>query len=111
MDGVENVYEAATYKPCMETALEQGNVKAQIESKDYGYTGEGTVIAIIDTGLNYNHKDMVLDDSVKTKFSKEEWQQKIDLLGHGKYFSDKVPFGYNYVTGKDDCLSDSDKHG
>lgn len=111
LEGVESVCEAATYKPCMETALNQGNVTAQLESKDYGYTGEGTVIAIIDTGLNYNHQDMILDESVKTKYTKEEWQEKIELLGHGKYFSEKVPYGYNYITGKDDCLNTSENHG
>ena len=50
IDGVKNVKEAVTYKPYMETAVEEGNVKAQIESQEYGYTGEGVVIAVIDSG-------------------------------------------------------------
>lgn len=111
VEGVEEVYEAAIYEPCMETALNLGNATAQLESEDYGYTGEGIVISIIDTGVNYNHKDMVLDEGVKTKFTKEEWDKKIELLGHGKYMTDKVPYGHNYITGKDDCLDESNTHG
>ena len=111
IDGVKSVTEAVTYKTYMNSAVVEGNVKAQLEDAKYGYTGEGVVIAVIDTGVNYKHQDMALDTGVTTKFSEEEWKQKIELLGYGSYMSDKVPFGYNYVTGEDSCLNSEGEHG
>lgn len=111
IDGVDKVYEATMYETCMETAIDEGNVTAQLEAEQYGYTGEGVVIAIVDTGVNYQHQDMKLDEGVKTKYTKEEWKEKIELLGYGKYMSDKVPFGYDYTTATDECLNVSAFHG
>ena len=111
LDGVEKVYEATKYKTTMASAVKEGNVQSQLESEQYGYTGEGTVIAVIDTGVNYRHQDMVLDSGVSTKFTKEQWKEKIKLLGHGTYMTDKVPFGYDYTTGKNECLNKGAYHG
>ena len=111
LEGVAKVYEATKYETTMASAVKEGNVKSQWEAADYGYTGEGVVIAVIDTGVNYRHQDMVLNDGVKTKFTKEQWKEKIKLLGHGQYMTEKVPFGYNYTTGKDECLSKGSDHG
>ena len=79
IEGVKEVNEAIKYKSTMATAVVEGNAKAQWESSDYGYTGEGVVVAVIDTGVNYKHKDMVLDEGVKNKYSKKEWEKKIKL--------------------------------
>lgn len=111
LEGVAKVYEATKYETTMASAVKEGNVKSQWEAADYGYTGEGVVIAVIDTGVNYRHQDMVLDDGVKTKFTKEQWKEKIKLLGHGQYMTEKVPFGYNYIEGRDECLSKGSDHG
>ncbi|MBQ8042710.1 MAG: S8 family serine peptidase, partial [Clostridia bacterium] len=111
IDGVESVYEASTFEIQMTDAVKIGKVDNVWEASESGYTGEGTVVAVIDTGVNYSHRDMVLDEGVKTKYTKEEWQEKIKLLGYGKYCSDKVPFGYDYVTGVDECLNTKSFHG
>ena len=111
LDGVKKVSEAIKYKTTMATPVEEGNAKAQWESKDYGYTGEGVVVAVIDTGVNYKHKDMVLDKGAKTKYTKEQWKEKIKLLGYGNYFTEKVPFGYDYTKGKNEALTGGHEHG
>lgn len=111
LDGVKKVTEAIKYKTNMATAVEEGNAKAQWESSDYGYTGEGVVVAVIDTGVNYRHKDMVLDKGAKTKFTKEQWKEKIKLLGYGNYFTEKVPFGYDYTKEADEALTNGEEHG
>lgn len=111
LDGVKKVTEAIKYKTNMATAVEEGNAKAQWESSDYGYTGEGVVVAVIDTGVNYRHKDMVLDKGAKTKFTKEQWKEKIKLLGYGNYFTEKVPFGYDYTKEADEALTGGHEHG
>lgn len=104
LSGVESVYESSTYEPQMEDAVQKTTVSQEWESEEYGYTGEGTVVAVIDTGVNYEHQDMVLDEGVKTKYTKEEWEEKIKLLGHGAYKTDKVPFVYAYDCCENDSL-------
>ena len=111
LDGVKEVNEAVKYKSTMDTAVIEGNAKAQWEAKNYGYTGEGVVVAVIDTGVNYKHKDMVLDEGVKKKYSKKQWEKKIKLLGYGEYFTEKVPFGYDYTKDVDEVLSGGNEHG
>ena len=88
LSGVEAVYESSTYEPQMDDAVQKTTVAKEWESEEYGYTGEGTVVAVLDTGINYEHQDMVLDEGVKTKYTKEEWEDKIKLLGYGAYKTD-----------------------
>ena len=85
--------------------------KALRENSETNYTGKSTLVAIIDTGVNYVHQDMKLDEGVETKYSKAEWELRIKSLGYGKYFSDKVPFGYNYIDKNNDVKGDEEKHG
>ena len=77
LEGVDTVYEASTYKTNMATAVDEGNVRNVWNTEEYGYTGEGVVVSIIDTGVNYKHQDMVLDTGVKNKYTKEEWENYI----------------------------------
>ena len=107
IEGVDNVYESSTYTVEMDNALDDAEVSEVWNGENYGYTGEGTVVAIIDTGVNYKHNDMVLKEGTKTKYTKSQWQEKIKLLGYGEYKTDKVPFGYNYTDGVNDCLVDA----
>lgn len=109
--GVSYVYEASTYETKMTDAINFSKANEVWNDINTGYTGEGIVVAVIDTGVNYEHKDMVLNHNVKTKFTKEQWEDKIELLGYGKYCSDKVPFGYDYATGVDECLNTRSFHG
>ena len=112
LKGVKNVYEASSVKTEMDSALEIGNVlNAWKKGKKTGYQGEGVVVSIIDTGVNYEHKDMALEKNVKTKHSKSWWENQIKLLGYGKYYSKKVPFGYSYSNGNDEVLNDRSTHG
>lgn len=107
IEGVEEVYESSKYTVEMDNALDDANVSEVWNGENYSYTGEGTVVAIIDTGVNYEHKDMVIEEGTKTKYTKSQWQEKIKLLGYGEYKTDKVPFGYNYSNGENDCLVDT----
>ncbi|MBF1260411.1 MAG: S8 family serine peptidase, partial [Lachnoanaerobaculum sp.] len=62
-----------------------------------GYKGEGSVIAIIDSGIDYRHKALRLDESVHPMYTKTDIEKIIAENGlKGSYYSDKVPYGYNY---------------
>ena len=103
--GVKNVYISQEYdrpKPDMNNS--GGMVKAG-ETWDLGYKGEGTVVAIIDTGIDPAHKDMVLSDETKPKLTKEAVNSSISENNlKGKYFTEKVPYGYNYYDQNDQIL-------
>lgn len=61
------------------------------------FDGRGTVIANIDTGVDYRHKAMRIDDDALEyiKYKKE------DLKGSDKdyWLSDKIPHAFNYFNG------------
>jgi len=105
IDGVKYVTEVQANKPSMESAKEICG--ATDVWKDYRYKGEGMVISIIDTGLDYTHKDLQNIDSSKIKLTESEVNKEIDKLGYGTYFTDKVPYGHNYADGNDDVIDTS----
>lgn len=101
MDNVEKCYEAHAYKTTMQHAINMCNVKDAWKDTNLPVDGEGTIISIIDTGVDYTHMDMRLDSSsTKTKFTTDQMKSKIKTLGHGTYINQKVPFAYNYAERK-----------
>ncbi len=112
MDGVKSVNPVTTLKQDMATAVDMTTATELWKQENGGYTGEGIVIAIIDSGINYNHPDMQLREGAKVKFTKEQMEQKIADLGYGRYFTDKVPFGFSYGGKMDgDIYNSAVNHG
>ncbi|HGA1120932.1 TPA: S8 family serine peptidase [Streptococcus suis] len=78
---------------------------------DSGYKGEGTVVAIIDSGLDVDHDVLHISDLSTAKYKSEK---EIEAAGitYGEWFNDKVVFGYNYVD-VNTVLKEEDKrsHG
>lgn len=97
IDGVNKVTEAKVYYPDMSSAKEFS--EATEVWKDYGYKGEGLVVSIIDTGIDYTHKDMKISDPTKAKLSKENINEEV-----GKYYTEKVPYGYNFADDDDEII-------
>ena len=95
---IANEYERPDIKPDMDTS---NDMIGSRPTWDIGYKGEGTVIAIIDTGIDPSHKDMVLSQETEPKLTRETVEGK-DLLG--KYFTEKVPYGYNYYDLNNEIL-------
>lgn len=102
ISGVKDVYIAKQYElpettPDMVYSKEL--VQAQEAWRDYGRKGEGMVIGIIDSGIDPTHKDMVLTNPGTAKLTEELVNSIIAEKGlPGKYFSEKVPYGYNYAN-------------
>lgn len=106
--GVKSVTEAQKYTPDMNFA--KNLTQAYGTWKDLGYKGEGMVIAIVDTGIDYTHKDMVITDTSKEKLHQSDIAA---LGGKGKFFTDKVPYGYNFADNNQSVIDTnaSEQHG
>ncbi|HHT7643805.1 TPA: S8 family serine peptidase [Streptococcus suis] len=82
---------------------------------DSGYKGEGTVVAIIDSGLDVDHDVLHISDLSTAKYKSEkeiEVAKEAAGITYGEWFNDKVVFGYNYVN-VNTVLKEEDKrsHG
>jgi len=69
----------------------------------------------VDTGIDPDHKDMILSDESKGKLSKKDVASFVDK-NHldGKYYTAKVPYGYNYYDKNSeirDLGPDASMHG
>ncbi len=84
---VASVKRERLYKRMEHTARELEGAARAFEQT--GADGTGTVVAIVDSGIDTSHKDMRLDDCSKAKI------KKIDKVHPG--FTCKVPAGYNYA--------------
>jgi lactocepin len=118
VDGVSKVtiaheYQRPEIKPEMKYSKEI--VEAQKAWDEYGTKGEGMVVAIVDTGIDPSHKDMVLTDAAKAELTKAEVDALVaekELLG--QFYTDKVPYGYNYYDQNNQILDlgpDASMHG
>ena len=110
LDGVVSVSEVTTYKARMTSAKEMTSAMELWKAENGGSTGEGIVVAVIDSGINYTHPDMQMRQDARLKYTKADMEAKIAALGYGKYYTDKVPFGFSYV-GEDDINNRQVTHG
>lgn len=99
--GVKNAYIANEYSISMNSAKDL--TEAEKVWSEKGDRGEGVVVAIVDSGIDYTHKDMKITDVTKAKLHKGD---AVVSKGPGKYYTDKVPYGYNFAD-KNDNIIDS----
>lgn len=103
-NGIKSVEKAQQLQPFMNHARDEIGVDEAIDylkaiNAEYAnkYDGRGSVIANIDTGVDYRHKAMRIDEDALPylKYKKE------DLKGTDKDFwlSDKIPHAFNYYNG------------
>lgn len=88
----------SAYRP-MDTSS-NGMVEADKAWKK-SYAGKGSVIAVIDSGVDPYHEAMKLSDPNSGRIKNQaEVKKMIDDLdiARGEYFSSKIPFGYNYAN-------------
>jgi lactocepin len=110
IEGVKNVYLANEYKrpevkPDMKTSHQF--IQSRDTWADAGLKGEGMVVSVIDTGVDPSHQDFVLTDASTTELDQAEVNKLVaDKNLKGKYFTEKVPYGYNYFD-QDTVILDS----
>ncbi|HGP8596254.1 TPA: S8 family serine peptidase [Streptococcus pneumoniae] len=104
IEGISSVERSQKLQPMMNHARKEIGVEEAIDylksiNAPFGknFDGRGMVISNIDTGTDYRHKAMRIDDDAKgsMRFKKE------DLKGTDKNFwlSDKIPHAFNYYNG------------
>ena len=104
IEGISSVERSQKVQPMMNHARKEIGVEEAIDylksiNAPFGknFDGRGMVISNIDTGTDYRHKAMRIDDDAKgsMRFKKE------DLKGTDKNFwlSDKIPHAFNYYNG------------
>ena len=134
MAGVESVVittayaEPETYTTSSTTAVSnETNVYETgiYDSSDYVRYGEGTVVAVLDTGLDYTHPafQSFMSEDVDVAWTEEVVAEKMaaqnlsaesrsgSLNASEVYVSEKVPFAYDYADDDPDVYPSYSNHG
>lgn len=119
-DGVKDAFVAEFYSlPKPIDTYASGGVSAiggDIVGENFGFTGKGSAVAILDTGLDLSHPAFGSVNS--PKYSKEDIENVIknNKMTIGKlnvssvYINDKVPYAYDYAD-VDTNVSGGESHG
>ena len=95
------------------------------DSSSFGYDGTGTVVAVLDTGLDYTHSAFSVENFVWTEstlgLTKKEVSEIIGkteaaklfpgLTADDVYLNAKVPFSFDYADEDSDVYSMHNNHG
>jgi len=138
VDGVKEVVIETRYEPMVVAGNGEADPNMATSGKQIGsaaawaagYTGAGSRIAIIDTGVDYLHEAF---DADAFEYSLGDAMSSLDLLDSDEiagildqlnayerdnsvdaeslYFNTKIPFGYNYIDGDYDISHVNDEQG
>lgn len=86
-----------------------------------GYKGEGTVVAVIDTGIDYTHELMVLSEDTQVKMSDTSYSDVLSRLNASSlvdnltvddvYYNRKFPYAFDYADKDSDATANGSDHG
>lgn len=99
---ISNEYERPSIRPDMHTSNDM--IRSQ-DAWKLGYKGEGMVVAVIDTGIDPSHSDMILTNDSTASLSEDDIALMKNEQGlKGRFYTNKVPYGYNYYDKNDEIL-------
>jgi lactocepin len=90
-----NEYERPIVEPEMATSHEF--IQSYKAWNDGKFKGEGMVVAVIDSGMDPAHRDMVLNQNTVSDLSETKVNSiKTEQGLLGRFYTNKIPYGYNY---------------
>ncbi|WP_025729232.1 S8 family serine peptidase [Atopobacter phocae] len=103
IQGVKTIQESQPLAPQMMSAKDlTGVIEAQSKRKNTTLDGRGLVIASIDSGVDITHPDLRLDEDDQDVMNK----RKIKEVSKEGPFTNKVPHGFNYLSGTTNLIDD-----
>ncbi|MDE5601921.1 MAG: leucine-rich repeat protein [Clostridia bacterium] len=126
MNGVVDVYYSESYAIPTVAVVNNANVYTTgiydssnvVDKNGKPYRGEGMVVAVLDTGLDYTHEAFAKLPENDLGWTKEYVQSvvatdKLNAVGtvDDFYYSDKVPFAYDYADDDADVYPSYSSHG
>ncbi len=113
MSGVESVWISGTYKAPVMTSAGSAEAYSYLEQETAKetYAGQGTLIAVLDTGLDLSHYAFDADgEALGSTVLKKGAAVMEKTFVEGAYLSAKIPFAYDYGD-MDTDVTDVDGHG
>jgi len=122
---VSEVYETEAYKNVLVNNTVNVYDTGIFNSSDFPYQGEGTVVAVLDTGLDYYHTafstanftadrnklGMYISDVASVINNTVASTMQSGLTAEDVYISEKVPFAFDYADGDSDVYPLYSNHG
>ncbi|AJD92282.1 hypothetical protein JMA_29650 [Jeotgalibacillus malaysiensis] len=118
LPGVDKVYISNEYNrpaPVEDMTTSHDFVQSAQTWADAKFQGEGMVVSVIDSGIDPTHKDFVLSEETEVELTSDEVNAlNSDQTVKGKFYTEKVPYAYNYYDKNDtikDIGPDASMHG
>ncbi len=88
-------------------------INATMLSNAISADGSGKVIAVLDTGITADHEAFAVYDGMlqQAAWQKTPMIKAIADLGHGMYYSQKIPYQFDYADQDNDAADDHSGHG
>lgn len=118
MNGVKGVYYSETYAVPKVATTNNANVYTTgiYNSENLDYKGEGMVVAVLDTGLDFEHeafRDMPEEPAWDKAYVESRVSAGLKAVGTADdfYYNSKVPFAYDYADDDTNVYPSYSSHG
>ena len=114
LPGIDAVIPTHSYSrpQAISDPLLESNSLSLMNGTDLTYTGDGMVIAVLDSGLRYTHEAFAENDlTTAPAISREDSIRFSKESGiPGRYLSQRIPFAFDYADGDGEVFT-TDTHG